>query len=189
MNLPLSVACIFWWNISDFHHPITVTNQALHHAKSLRNTVILEEKFNFHPFQLVCNPYLHWKTVILLQSSVACIQTNTTNQQFGTIDGVHAWVVSQLVFIVTLVYNSTFSIGHFHPHEVRSRNAGFLPPSQRYHRGSLLFRTKLRTQQYRSGGEQPLRKSGSKHRSTRETKETFVRRFVGRETDQRSNRM
>ena len=31
--------------------------------------------------------------------------------------------------------------------------------------------------------------SGSKHRFTRETKETFVRSFVGRETDQRSNRM
>jgi len=69
---------------------------------SLRNTVILEVKFNFHQFQLLWNPYLHWKTVILLQSLVSCIQTNTTNQQFGTINGVHAWVVSQLVFIVTL---------------------------------------------------------------------------------------
>ena len=80
--------------------------QALHHAKSLRNTVILEVKFNFHQFQLVCNPYLHCKTVILLQSSVACIQTNTTNQQFGTINGVHAWVVLQLVFAVTLTSHS-----------------------------------------------------------------------------------
>jgi len=59
----------------------------------------LEVKFNFHQFQLVWNLYLPWKTVILLQSSVACIRTNATNQRFGTINGVHAWVVSQLVFV------------------------------------------------------------------------------------------
>jgi len=36
---------------------------------------------------------------------------------------------------------------------------------------------------------QTRRKSGSKHRSMREMEETFVRSFVGRETNQRSNRM
>jgi len=35
----------------------------------------------------------------MLQSSVACLQTNTVNQPFGTVNGVHARVVSQLVFI------------------------------------------------------------------------------------------
>jgi len=90
---PFSVACIFW-NISDFIPPTDNRYQDLHHAKSHQNTVILEVKFNFYQFQHVWNPYLHWKTVILLQSFVTCLQTNTTNQQFGTINGDHTWVVS-----------------------------------------------------------------------------------------------